>query len=243
MTSIIILTYNQSKFTKMCIESIYANTHDPYEIIVVDNGSRDETPVWLAEQVRAEHIQCAILNDSNRGVAAGWNQGIKMADAKTDFYAILNNDVIVSEGWLSRLISCAGNARDRGVVGPVTNYSSGPQAMQTVNGYTLDTFQLFARDWAKAHDKERLFCSRLVGFCMLIKAEIVRKVVLFDERFGRGNFEDDDYCRRVEKAGYRNTIAVDCFVHHFGSVSWEPGALGAQLEKNTKIYNEKWGNA
>jgi GT2 family glycosyltransferase len=76
---------------------------------------------------------------------------------------------------------------------------------------------------------------------MLIKKEIVEKVGLFDERFGRGNFEDDDYCRRAELAGYRNMIAGDCYVHHVGSASWTGPELSEQLIRNQKIYNEKWG--
>ena len=58
--------------------------------------------------------------------------------------------------------------------------------------------------------------NRLVGFCLLIKREVIDAIGLLDERFGIGCFEDDDYCLRAIAAGYRAVIAGDAFVHHYG---------------------------
>ena len=59
--------------------------------------------------------------------------------------------------------------------------------------------------------------SRLVGFCLLIRRELIDAIGLLDEQFGIGCFEDDDYCLRAIAAGFRAVIAGDAFVHHFGS--------------------------
>lgn len=81
-----------------------------------------------------------------------------------------------------------------------------------------------------------------MGFCLLISREAIDRVGLLDERFGLGNFEDDDYCRRAEAAGFRLVIARDAFVHHFGHRSFAAARvdLAALLERNKRLYDEKW---
>lgn len=226
MTSIIILTYNQLEHTKRCIEAVRASTDmNDCEIIVVDNASTDGTREWLTEKQEHGDIVIAHFEDENIGVPAGWNRGLSLSNPLTDYLVILNNDVFVTPGWLEKMIRIAELSPLNGpigMVGPVTNYASGPQGNGQIGlGMTV----IF---W------------RLVGFCLLIKREVIDKVGLFDERFGRGNFEDDDYCLRVIEAGYKNVICGDCFVYHAGSASWEPGALNEQLIKNKKIFDEKW---
>jgi GT2 family glycosyltransferase len=65
-----------------------------------------------------------------------------------------------------------------------------------------------------------------------------------DEQFGMGFFEDDDYCRRVEQAGYAIACAEDVFVHHHLSASFDQlkaAAKQALFEKNRALYEAKWG--
>jgi len=224
MTSIIILTYNRLDCTKKCIEAITDNAPygDGYEIVVVDNGSTDGTREWLEAQVAEGGILKLHLCQENIGVPAGWNIGIELATSDTDYYVILNNDVYVTPGWLEKLMAVITLNPLIGMVGPMTNEISGPQLRGS-----------FPQGW-------NFYFWRLVGFCLLIKGEVLRKVGEFDERFGRGNFEDDDYSVRVIQAGYKNVICGGCFVYHDGSASWEPGALEEQLIKNKKIFDEKW---
>jgi len=237
MTSIIILTYNQLEYTKQCLKSVWCNTDRPHEIIVIDNASTDGTVEWLKMVYDNGYIDELIINETNKGVPAAWNQGIACTSDKADYYLFLNNDTIVPKEWLSGLIRQANLAEYRvGAVGPVSNYVSGPQLRPAT--YSLDEFESFASSWAEGH-KNHIAFWRLVGFCLLIPAVIVCDVGLFDEDFGRGNFEDDDYCQRIIKAGYQNVICESVYVHHFGSKSWEPGALDEQLKKNWVLFNEK----
>lgn len=68
---------------------------------------------------------------------------------------------------------------------------------------------------------------------------------LLDERFGLGNFEDDDYCRRAAAAGFGLVITRDAYVHHFGHRSFAAASvdLASLLEHNRRLYDEKWGGA
>ena len=103
IASIIILTYNNPEITSLCIESIYAKTKFPFELIIVDNASNDDTPQYLREIKSSKENLRLILNDRNMGFARGNNQG---ANASTgEYIVLLNNDTIVTSSWLTRLIN------------------------------------------------------------------------------------------------------------------------------------------
>ena len=130
---------------------------------------------------------------------------------------LLNNDVVVTTGWLGRMLrALRGGDAGIGLVGPRSNFVSGPQQIEVAydNIAELDGF---AWDFGKAQNGVMVEVSRLVGFCLLIKREVIDAIGLLDEQFGIGCFEDDDYCLRAIAAGFRAVIAGDSFVHHFGS--------------------------
>jgi len=128
-----------------------------------------------------------------------------------------------------------------GLIGPVSNNISGPQQVPTSYRH-LNELDGSAWDWGKQHNGKSVEVDRLVGFCLLFKREVIERIGLLDERFGIGNFEDDDFCRRAAEAGYQSLIAIDCFVHHFGSVSFQGAGvdLNQVLQENQKLYREKW---
>ncbi|SCN21293.1 putative glycosyltransferase EpsH [Clostridium sp. N3C] len=235
-TSIIILTYNKLDYTKLCINSIKKYTKKgTYEIIVIDNKSTDGTIEWLKNE---EEIK-VIFNDENLGFPAGCNQGIKISEGEN--ILLLNNDTIVTPNWLENLLNCLYSSEDIGAVGAITNSCSNYQAIP-VTYKNIDEMIEFAKNNNKSDSdmwEERL---RLIGFCMLIKREVVNKVGFLDERFTPGNFEDDDYSLRIRKAGYRLMLCKDTFIHHFGSISFGKGTE-KYLElyyKNLKKFEEKW---
>ena len=84
--------------------------------------------------------------------------------------------------------------------------------------------------------------SRLVGFCLLIKRELIDAIGLLDEQFGIGCFEDDDYCLRAITAGFRAVIAGDSFVHHFGSRTFLGSSVdaGSLMRENHARFLAKW---
>jgi GT2 family glycosyltransferase len=237
-TSIIILTYNNLKYNKQCIENIrkYAK-EGTYEIIVVDNQSTDGTVEWLKNQKDIK----LILNDENLGFPKGCNQGIELADKDNDIL-LLNNDTVVTPNWLINLKKCLYSEKTVGAVGAITNSCSNNQAIPVRYNNIKEMI-----DFAKVNNisnpskwEERL---RLVGFCMLIKNEVVEKVGLLDEIFTPGNFEDDDYSFRIRKAGYKLMLCKDSFIHHYGSASFakEANKFKDLLSINREKFMKKWG--
>jgi len=83
---------------------------------------------------------------------------------------------------------------------------------------------------------------RLVGFCLLVKKELLDIIGGLDENYSSGNFEDDDLCLRSFIAGYKNIIAHDVFIHHFGSMTFKGNAIDYQaaMKNNLKYFAGKW---
>ncbi|MDY7991534.1 glycosyltransferase [Paenibacillus polymyxa] len=236
-TTIIILTYNKLEYTKACIDSIRQYTPKKnYQLVVVDNLSTDGTREWLAEQKDI----LTIFNEENVGFPKGCNQGIELATG--DSILLLNNDVIVTENWLTLMINCLYSSEDVGAVGPVTNSAYGDQEILTSYS-TLDEMWEFGNSYnytAKQDWEQKL---KLIGFCMLMKREVVDQVGLLDEAFSPGMCEDSDYSFRIMKAGYKLLVCRNVFVHHFGSTSF--GDMPEQRQQlwnlNREKFERKWG--
>jgi tetratricopeptide (TPR) repeat protein len=81
-----------------------------------------------------------------------------------------------------------------------------------------------------------------VGFCLLIKREVLERVGLLDERFGTGCFEDDDYCLRAVQAGFRAVIAREAFVHHYGGRTFVGSGVdfAGLMAWNRELFRTKW---
>lgn len=237
LTSLIILTRNNLEYTKLCLESIHRYTPEPHEVIVVDNGSTDGTVEYLREQPDVKLIE----NRYNLGFALGNNRGLR--EAKGDYIVFLNNDVVVTEGWLTRLLACAKEDEKVGAVGPRSNYVVGPQLVPNVPyGDNLEAMQEFARSWSLEHAGKWDAVPRVIGFCMLVKRVVIEKIGGFDPIFGTGNFEDDDFCLRLQLAGFTIKIAHDVFVHHFGSKTFQSERIDYRtlMQRNWEFFKKKW---
>ncbi len=238
LTSIVIVTHNQLEYTRQCLESIRRLTDEPYELIVVANASADGSVDYL----RAMPGVQLISNDTNRGFPAAANQGIAIAAGRQ--VLLLNNDTLATTGWLSRMLRALHSDATVGLVGPCSNFVSGPQQVETAYD-NLAGLDGFGWDWGKAHDGQVAQINRLVGFCLLIRREVIDSIGPLDERFGIGCFEDDDYCLRAIQAGYRAVIAADAFVHHYGGRTFVGSGVdfGRLMAENQRRFREKWAQA
>ncbi|ASC84726.1 glycosyltransferase [Bacillus subtilis] len=236
-TSIIVLTYNQLALTKQCLESIWKHTNnDCIEVIVIDNGSHDGTRDYLKQITSIK----AIFNKTNEGFAKACNQGLEVASG--DNILFLNNDTVVTNQWLEPMIKLLYQDDKIGMVGPVSNYVSGPQQVP-VNYTNVEEIEDFSRLYCLQQRGRSKAVLRLVGFCLLVKKKVLDQVGDFDERFVGGSFEDDDLSLRVLQAGYQLKIALDSFVHHHGHATFtgNPDLSISQLyEENRQRFIDKW---
>ena len=239
--SIIILTYNGVEYTKQFYNSLVNSTNLDYELIIVDNLSTDETKEYIHSISANNKNVKVIFNEYNLGFPAGVNQGLQSTNSK--YILIANNDIVLTKGWLERLIEVAESDPKIGIVGPISNEVSGVQKDKEANYKTIDEMLLYAVSVKEKYkDKVQQF-PRVAFLCTLIKREVIDKIGGLDERFTPGNFEDDDFCLRAQLAGYKTVIAQDVFVHHFGSKSFKADGEKKYIERlktNHKIFVNKW---
>jgi GT2 family glycosyltransferase/tetratricopeptide (TPR) repeat protein len=237
-TSIVIVTHNQIEFTRQCVESVRRYTNEPYELIFVDNASSDGTVEYLRQVSNSK----LITNPVNLGFPAAVNQGIQAASGQQ--VLLLNNDCVVPRNWLRPMLRALYRDASIGLAGPTSNCVSGEQEVK-VDYKNADGLNRFAAQWARIHANEIVDTDRLVGFCLLIKRTVLDTIGLFDEQFGVGCFEDDDYCVRALQAGHRAVIARDAFVHHYGGRTFLGTGvdLGALMKHNEELFRSKWNTA
>jgi GT2 family glycosyltransferase/SAM-dependent methyltransferase len=240
--SIVVVTFNNLALNRLCLESLYARTEWPnFEVIVVDNASSDGTREYLNEAEKTFPNLQVIMNDKNLGFAAANNIGLKQASG--DYLVLLNNDTVLTRGWLSALIRHLHADPEIGLVGPVTN-EIGNEAKVKVGYKQLEDLPRWAAQFVRDNDGRGVSIPVLAMFCIAMRRTDFERVGLLDERFEIGMFEDDDYARRVQEKGYKTTCVFDSFVHHAGRASFkllDEDQYIDLFQRNRRIYEEKWG--
>ena len=239
--SLIVLTYNNLNYTRQCLESIYAKTSYPnFEVVIVDNASTDGTTQFLLSFAETHPLVKLVLNRENLGFAAGNNQGVEASTGETVVF--LNNDIVVTYGWLSRLV---GHLRSPlvGAVGPVTNYA-GNESRISVDYNDITGLDDFARRYTGAHLSQTFEIRMLALYCIALRHSVIEDVGPLDERFNVGMYEDDDFSLRIRQKGYRILCAEDVYIHHWGSAAFSQLAAERYQrlhEENRSKFEEKWG--
>lgn len=235
LCDIILPVYNNLNFVKDCINEIIKNTMDcKYTFYIIDDNSDTKTAKYLKN--KSQKFSQIILhrNKENLGFVQSCNLGIQMGTSP--YIVLINSDVIVTPGWLSRLIECAESDPTIASVNPFTNYASNidiPIA-PGANFYTMDEI-------LNKHS-QKLYPDVVtgVGFCMLLRRYALEKVGLFDEIFGHGYCEESDLCMRLTTQGYRTVVADNVYVYHKGRGTFTD--RGARYKKNRKIFDIRWAD-
>jgi hypothetical protein len=151
--------------------------------------------------------------------------------------------VIVTPNWLVGLIRHLDND-EVGLVGPVTNAAPNVARVPTTYG-TYGELISFAAERAHRLGGHAIEIDVATMFCVAMRRDVFEQVGRLDEEFGIGQFEDDDYARRVRRAGFRVVCAEDVFVHHFGEASFgrlaPSGEYAQQIQRNRERFEAKWG--
>ena len=219
---IIIPVWNQLRLTRDCVEHIVKNTHYPYRLIIIDNGSEKQTEEYLEELSGDNNLHVTLIrNETNLGYVKAINQGLRASDA--DYVCVLNNDTTVDENWLEELIKVAQNDSKIGIVNPGGSLRSSKK--KELSGIWIEI-------------------GFATGFCMLIKREVIDRIGFLDEDYGIGFWEDTDYCQRAKKAGYICASAKAACVYHHSHKSFnffKKNKVNELFEKNKNIFYSKWG--
>ena len=220
---IVIPVYKNLDITSRCIESVLsASSKIRYCLIVVNDASPEpEVTLYLANLAGANKI-ILIENKENKGFVQSVNIGMQQHLQRD--VVLLNSDTIVANDWLDRLYQCAHKESNIATVTPFSNnaticsYPKSCEENTLPAEYSLSELDSF---FASCNSGEYMDIPTAVGFCMFIKRDCLSQIGYFDEkRFGKGYGEENEFCLRAIKRGWRNVIACDVFVYHEGSVSF-----------------------
>lgn len=236
LTSIVIVSYNALERTKKCLEGLRAaaDPRFPCEILVVDNGSSDGSAQWLSQQ-RDIALE---LNSDNRGAPAARNQAL--ARAKGRWIVVMDNDAIVTPGWLERLLHHAQVDGRSGCIGPLSDRAAHGQQIPYSGACDLASLTEFANGHAQRNQRRSRLQNILTSFLLLMRREVLDTIGGFDERFSPWGFEDDDFTLRAALAGFRNRCALDVFVRHEHYGGAKAARHSELLARNWERFAMKW---
>ena len=259
---IVIVSYNASEAVRTTLASIrHAKNETPARVLLIDNasGNLEREKIHSAFE---RHVQEASLpweyiqQDRNIGFAGGNNLGIRrlLEDPVVTHICLLNSDVIVTDHWLDHLVAARCD-----IISAVTNKADSEQCVPV--DYSLEIDQCldeqreniptgplarlknFVQDWHEAW-AGNLVEADATFFCVLITRSVLRRVGLLDEAFFPGGYEDNDFCLRARKLGYRIHLARDVFIHHWGSASFgqlQYDYFNSRAQRNRDYLERKHG--
>ncbi len=218
--SIITVNYNHGDVTEALLDSVFCkNTYPSLEVIVVDNGSKENLiPLWNFKYPQATFLR----SEQNLGFAGGNNIGIRAATG--DYLFLVNNDTEITEGLIEQLVATLDKDANTGVVSPKIRYYDQPDTLQYA-GYThMNYFTCrnacigqFEKDQGQYDD-----CSGVTGFAhgaaMMLRREVVDKAGLMAENFFL-YYEEMDWCEQIRRAGYAIQVNLKAVIYHKESVS------------------------
>lgn len=240
---VIIPVFGGVRETRECLEALFDSGSDGrIRVIVVDDASPyPELATWL-DELAAEGRIHLLRHEHNQGFAAAVNTG--MMESEERDVLLLNSDAIVPKGWLERLLAAAYRGAFIGTVTPFSNNASicsYPQMLEDnplSQGWTLEALDACFR---RANSGAIEEIPTAVGFCMLITRACLKDVGFFDTTaFRSGYGEEDEFCMRARRRGWRHVIATDIFVYHKGAVSFaDAGRLQREArERLDQIHPE-----
>lgn len=237
--TLIVLAWNHWHLTERCLESLRETDLSGAEVLVVDNGSTDETPERLAE---LDWLRVLTLPE-NTGFVRGNNAGIETVPETSDV-VLLNNDLVFTQhDWLQRLRACAHARDDVGVVGCRLVYADG-RLSHAGTYIPLDTLwgqQIGGREKDVGQYTRDREVEGVVFACAYVKRQTLDAIGGLSLDF-QSYFEDTDYCLRARRAGFATVVCGGVTLVHdeHGSTRGDSAALMRIFQGSRKVFAEKW---
>src|SRR5438477_1431673 len=237
---IVIPIYNAADDVRRCVESVLAHNHDDCRITLIDDGSPDPGVRALFGELRERRLpQLALLrNERNLGFTATANRGMLNSSADV---VLLNSDTLVTADWLGAIRRCAASDSRIGTITPFSNNAeicSFPDLCVDTPVTDQASSETTAVAIARAAVPTYPDLPTGVGFCLFIRRALIDEIGVFDVAFGVGYGEENDFCLRAARNGWRNVLADDAFVVHVGGRSF----VGQKVHlspRNTAVLLER----
>ena len=228
--SVVILNWNGRRHLERYLTSVVAHTSGDAEVVVADNGSTDDSLVWL--RLNYPDIRVVKL-DKNYGFAGGYNRALREINSR--YYLLLNSDVEVSEGWWQPLVEVLESEADVAVVAPKLladerrqefEYAGASGGFIDYLGYPFCRGRILSKvevDEGQYDDRRDIFWAS--GAAMCCRADVFHEMGGFDDDFF-AHMEEIDLQWRMQLAGWRIVVEPKSRVYHLGG-----GTLPASARK------------
>ncbi len=215
--------YNQVEYTRLCIDSMMRHGTPLDRLIVIDNGSKDDTRAYL----QTLPLGGRIYNSENLGCGVAWNQGALALQA--EWTVIMNNDVLVSAHWIEELIGAA----IRNKVAVIS-----PAMIEGKLGYDFDTFA------QEANKKMQLALRRgwCHAVCMAVHKSVWMEIGYFQPIPKLLGYEDAMFFNEIAKAKIPCATTGASWLHHYGSITQSAMKQERGLKENDDLayrYNHR----
>ena len=251
--SIVILNWNGQNYLEKFLPSILATDYENKEVIVADNGSTDGSVSFLEKQFPQVRL---IRFNENKGFAIGYN--IALEQVLADYYAIINSDIEVQQGWLTPIIHLLEQDKLNAACQPkllsynnkkLFEYAGGAGGWLDSFGYPFARGRIFdicEEDKGQYDTTERVFW--VTGAAMVVRSNVFHEMKGFDEYFF-AHQEEIDLCWRMQLAGYKLYCCPSSVVYHVGGGTLPRGnSLKTYLNfRNNQImlyknlsWSQKW---
>jgi GT2 family glycosyltransferase len=200
--SIIIAVWNQLGYTRLTIDSILKNTPSPFELVVIDNGSKPNVKAYFSS-IKDDADINYIRNETNAGPIKAINQGLKAA--KYPYIAVIHNDVVIFEkDWLNKIITVMKIDPKIGIAG----IAGRKEIFKTgcVNEASLKHNLQNEEDLGPVMEEQISNVAVVDGLCFVMKKELLEKVHGLDESFGYMHCYDLDISLKSITLGYKNVV-------------------------------------
>ena len=241
---IIIPIYNGYEFLEKLFESILKNTTLPYRLIIGNDNSSDKRIAPFLEEFIAKNDRIEIIyenNQENLGFVKNVNKLVKLAN---NHLVILNTDTEVPKYWLERLmypilsdnkIASTTPFTNSGTICSFPNYLENNEIYKNLKLEEIDNIFKYIDV-----DKTMLEIPTGIGFCMGMNFNVVKEIGVFDEIYGKGYCEENDWCQRAIQAGYKNVHVTNLFVYHKHGGSFLSEDKIRYIENNHRILLKRY---
>jgi len=238
---IIVLGYGRfQQNSQPCLESLLPIPQD-IEVTIFDNGSLDDSPGQQTLFTKHNNHIHSILSQENLGFAGGMNAAIDQLPSPCEWLMLVGNDTVFHSQALKTLFSALKEApQDIGIVGPLTNSAGNSQGLMELGNSFLEVF----RKWSHLPDCDEPIFSPLYRadfFCVAIRKSLWDTLGGLDLSYGRGYYEDFDFCMRAKDKGFQAVMIENALVFHHGSASFKHDPAQSELiKKNKAIFLKKF---
>jgi GT2 family glycosyltransferase len=227
---VVVCVHNALDVVKPCLDSVCADRNvERHRLIVVDDGSAEETRAWLVHFASRHANVDLIRHDEALGYTKAANAGLRAT--ASNLAVLLNSDTVVAGRWIDKLLDAAFSNPGVGIVGPLSSaasHQSIPDHRSTADqtavnhlpaGYSVADMNAWCETQSAAEFVPRV--GLIHGFCMALTREVIDTVGCFDEtNFPFGYGEENDYCFRAVDAGFSLAVATHTYVYHRKSQSY-----------------------